>query len=185
MRSTLDAWQIPDRKVSLLLTKILNDFQRSLCHIQCRQTLAVAAHHGVTHLIEKKQSNLGVRSQPFRSLSSLQYCKADPIFTQLLLLALSFLRHFPLLFFIHHLYLSVARLGCSLNALSSTSWVDMPLTADWLQVCFGTQPWLSFLKNFWRITYHTFNRYLADVRVLSGSRQMLSQRRMLYLSPHH
>ncbi len=28
----------------------------------------------------------------------------------------------------------------SLCALSSASWVDMSLTADWLQVCFGTQP---------------------------------------------
>ncbi len=28
----------------------------------------------------------------------------------------------------------VTRLGCSLNALSFISWVDTPLTADWLQV---------------------------------------------------
>ncbi len=27
-----------------------------------------------------------------------------------------------------------------MSALSSASWVDMPLTADWLQVCFGTLP---------------------------------------------
>ncbi len=33
-------------------------------------------------------------------------------------------------FFICHLYLSVARLDCSLSALSSTSWEDTPLTAD-------------------------------------------------------
>uniref|UniRef100_A0A673IT22 DNA-directed RNA polymerase III subunit RPC5 C-terminal domain-containing protein n=1 Tax=Sinocyclocheilus rhinocerous TaxID=307959 RepID=A0A673IT22_9TELE len=59
-----------------------------------------------------------------RSLSSLQRWKADPIFTQVLLLDLSFRRRFPLLFFIHHPYLSVALL------------VDTPLIADWLQVCF-------------------------------------------------
>ncbi len=62
-----------------------------------------------------------------------------------------------LLFFIHHLYLSVTQLGCALNALSSTSWADTPLTADWLQVCLGTRPWLSFLKRFWKMTYPTFN----------------------------
>ncbi len=54
-------------------------------------------------------------------------------------------------FFIRHLYLSVALLGCSLKALSSTSRVDTPLTADWLQVCFGTRPRLSFIKRFWKI----------------------------------
>ncbi len=41
---------------------------------------------------------------------------------------------------VFHLYLSVTRLGCSLNALSSISRVDTPLTADWLQGCFGTLP---------------------------------------------
>ncbi len=60
-------------------------------------------------------------------------------------------------FFICHLYLSVTRLGCSLNALSSTSRVDTPLTADWLHVCFGTRPWLGFLKRFKKIAYPALN----------------------------
>ncbi len=37
-----------------------------------------------------------------------------------------------------------------------TAWVDTPLTADWLQVCFGTRPRLSFLKRFWKIAYPAF-----------------------------
>ncbi len=44
------------------------------------------------------------------------------------------------LFFTRYLYLSVTQLGCSLNALSSISWVDTPITADWLQVYFVTRP---------------------------------------------
>ncbi len=48
-------------------------------------------------------------------------------------------------------------LDCSLNALSFVSRVDTPLTADWLQVCFGTRPRLRFLKRFWKMTYPTFN----------------------------
>ncbi len=55
---------------------------------------------------------------------------------------------FSALDFIRHFYLSVTRLGCSLNALSSTSWA---LHADWLQVCFGTRPRLK------KMTYPTFN----------------------------
>ncbi len=46
--------------------------------------------------------------------------------------------------FIHHLYLSVvARLMsvmCTDERSLLASWVDTPLTADWLQVCFGTWP---------------------------------------------
>ncbi len=49
--------------------------------------------------IEKKQSNLVIRSHAYRSLSFLHRWKADPIFTRVLRLALSFRRHFPLLFF--------------------------------------------------------------------------------------
>ncbi len=60
--------------------------------------------------------------------------------------------------FIHHF--SVTRLGCSLNALSFISWVDTPLTADWLQVCFGTLP-TQFSKAFWKITYPTFKCILS------------------------
>ncbi len=113
------ARKIPDRKllprsIYDVLTQISNDFQRSLYRVQCRQTLVVAVRrvrcrHGVTHLSGRK-SNLGIRSQAFRSLSSLQRWKADPIFTRVLLLALSFRRRFALLVFIRHLYLSVARL---------------------------------------------------------------------------
>ncbi len=57
---------------------------------------------------------------------------------------------FRFCFFIPHLCLSVTQLGCSLKALSSTPLVDTPLTADWLQVCFGSRPGLfskAFLKN--------------------------------------
>ncbi len=108
--------------------------------VQWRQALAVAVRHVWYSAIEKKQSNLGVRSQAFRSLSSLQRWEADLIFTRVLLLALSFRRRFPLLFFISHLYLSVTRLGCSLNALSSIPRVDTPLTADWLKVCLVFDP---------------------------------------------
>ncbi len=62
-----------------------------------------------------------------------------------------------LLCFIRHLYRSVTQLGCALNALSSTSWADTPLTADWLHVCFGTRPRLNFIKRFRKMTYPTFN----------------------------
>ncbi len=124
------------RSIYDILTHILKDFSTALYHVQCRQTLAV-------YPIEKKQSNRAVRSQAFRYWSSFQRWKANSIFTWVLLLALSFRRRFPLLFLIRHL----TRLGCSLNALSSTSWLDTPLTADWLQVCFGTRPRLSFLKH--------------------------------------
>ncbi len=63
-------------------------------------------------------------------------------------------RRFPLLFFIHHLCLSVvARLSecpsCALmSALSSTSLVDTPLTADWLQVCVWYSALTQFSKTF-------------------------------------
>ncbi len=44
-------------------------------------------------------------------------------------------------------------------SLSSMSRVDTPLTADWLHICFGTLPRLSFLKRFWKMTNPTFNKY--------------------------
>ncbi len=51
---------------------------------------------------------------------------------------------FLVCFFIRHLYLSVvARLMsvmCADERSLLASWVDTPLTADWLQVCFGTLP---------------------------------------------
>ncbi len=98
--------------------------------------------------------------RPIAGLLLLEFSPAletwsDPIFTQVLL-ALSFRRRFPRLFFICYLYLSVTQLGCSLNYISSISWVDMPLTADWLHVYFGTRPRLSFLKRFLKMSYPTF-----------------------------
>ncbi len=72
------------------------------------------------NLIRNKATSASDR-RPFRSLSSLQRWKADPIFTRVLLLALLFRRCFPLLFFICHLYLSVTWLCCSLKALSVIS----------------------------------------------------------------
>ncbi len=66
-------------------------------------------------------------------------------------------------FYIRYLYLSVTQLGCSLNvlsgekSLSSISWLDTPLTANWLQVfVFGP---VSFLKCFWKIAYPTFKTW--------------------------
>ncbi len=63
---------------------------------------------------------------------------------------LLFRRRFPpFVFFIYYLYLAViARLMsvmCTNELLAS--WVDTPLTADWLQVCFGTGP-TQFSKAF-------------------------------------
>ncbi len=122
--------------------------------IQCRQALAVAVQHvwcrhGVTHLsrINKATSASDHRPSAPWVLSSAGKLIRSDIYTcpTLYLIVLHF--------FIRHLYLSVTRLGCSLNALSSISWVDTPLTADWLQVYFCTQPRLSFLKRFWKIAY--------------------------------
>ncbi len=162
------ARKIPDSKllphfVYDVLTQISNDFQRSLYRVQCRQTLAVAVRHvrcrhGVTNLSRRNKATSASDHRPSASwvLSSagklirylhgsyfLPYYSAD-VFHFFFLSAIS-------------IFLSKKHLGCSLNALSSISWVDTPLTADWLQVCFGTRPRLSFLKRFWKITYPTFN----------------------------
>ncbi len=124
------AWQIYDRKLLLcsiydMLTQISNDFQRSLYRVQCRQTLAVAlrrvrCRHGVTNLSRRTKatsasdrrpsapwvlSSAGKLIQYLHGSYFLPYRSADV---------------FLFCFFIRHLYLSVARLGCSLNALSST-----------------------------------------------------------------
>ncbi len=119
--------QIPDskllpRSIYDILTQISNDFQRSLCRIQCRQSCRVRCTHGVSLLL--------------------------------------FRRCFPLLFFIRHLYLSVVARLMSIMCTDERSppllsWVDTPLTADWLQVCFGTRP-DSFSKAFWKNAYPTF-----------------------------
>ncbi len=121
MLSTLDAVRL-DKSPTETCCRILwraetnfNDFQRSFYRFQCRQTLAVAARrvrcrHGVTHLSRKTKASFASDRRAFRSLSSLQRWKTDPIFTRVLLLALLFRKSFPLLLFICHLYLSVARL---------------------------------------------------------------------------
>ncbi len=64
-------------------------------------------------------------------------------------------------------------LSCALNTLSSTSWVDTPLTADWLQVCFGTRPRLSIIKHFSKTTYHSFNIIATTITIIT------------YQLPHH
>ncbi len=132
---------------------------RIIASSQFRQTLAVAARrvwcrHGFTNLSRRTKATSASNRRPsalwvltsagklIRYLHGsyfLPYRSAD-IFLFCFLSAIS-----------------VTRLSSSLNALSSTSWVDTPLTADWLQVCFGTRPRLSFLKRFWKITYPTFN----------------------------
>ncbi len=136
-------------------------FQRLLYRVQSKKTLAVAAcrvrcRHGVVtnYQEEPKQPQRPIAGLPLLEFSPALESWSD-IYTGL---ALSFRRRFPLLFFfICLLYLSVTRLGCALNALSSISRVDTPLTADWLKVCFGTRPRLSFLKGFGKITSPTFN----------------------------
>ncbi len=106
--------QTPDRKllprsIYDVLTQISNDFQQSLNHIQCTQTLAVVARrvrcrHSVTILSRRTKATIVIRTQAFCSLSSLQRWKAHLIFTQVPLLTLSFHRCFLLLFFIRHLW---------------------------------------------------------------------------------
>ncbi len=147
------AWQIPDRKllprsVYDVLTQISNDFQQSLYRVQCRQTLAVAARrvrcrHGVTHLSRRNKATLASDHRPSAPwvLSS----------------AGKLIRYLHGSHYLPYHSADVFLFGCSLNTLSSTSWVDTPLTADWLQVCFGTRPRLSFVMRFWKMTYPTFN----------------------------
>ncbi len=78
--------------------QISNDFQQSLYRIQCRQTLVVAVRVSGGG-ISVWQSIASGDTVSFRSFSSFQRWKADSIFTWVLLLALSFRRRFPLLFF--------------------------------------------------------------------------------------
>ncbi len=66
--------QIPNRKllprsIYDVLTQISNDFQRSLCCVQCRQTLAVAAlrvlcRHGVTNLSRRTKATSASDRRP-------------------------------------------------------------------------------------------------------------------------
>ncbi len=97
------AWQISDRELPPrsiydILTQIW--FSMVIYHIQCRQTFVVASQrvrcrHGVTHLSRRTKATSASDRRPSVSLSSLQCWKADPIFTRVLLLDLSFRRHFP------------------------------------------------------------------------------------------
>ncbi len=52
--------QIPDskllpRSIYDILTQISNDFQRSLCRVQCRQTATVQCRHGVSLLLFRRR----------------------------------------------------------------------------------------------------------------------------------
>ncbi len=157
------ARQIPDRKllphsIYDVLTQISNDFQRPLYRVQCRQTLAVAARrvrcrHGVTHLSRRNKATSASDRRPStpwvlsRAGKMIRYLHGSYF--------LPYRSADVFLFFIRHLYLSVTRLGCSLNALSSTSWVDTPLTATCFFLVLG--PDSVFLKRFWKMTYPTFN----------------------------
>ncbi len=90
-------WHISNRKllprsIYDVLTQISNDFQWSLYHVQCRQTLAIAVDTARYSPIRKKQSNLCVRSQ---ALPLLEFTPALESWSDILL-ALSFRRCFPL-----------------------------------------------------------------------------------------
>ncbi len=114
--------------------------------------------HGVTHLSRRNKATLvsdrrpsapWVLSSAWKLIRNLQGsyflpdCSADVFFS---------------LVFIRHLYLSVARVGCSLNALSSKSWVDLDAPYCWLATSlFWYSCLLSFLKRFWKIAYPAFN----------------------------
>ncbi len=126
------------RSIYDVLTQISNDFQRSLYRVQCRQATSGVDTVLLTYREEPKQPQ-----RPIAGLPLLEFSPALEIWSDIYTSPTSCLivpQTFSSFVFIRHLYLSVARLGCSLNALSSTSWVDTPLTADWLQVCFGTRP---------------------------------------------
>ncbi len=171
MLSTLDAAR-RDKSLTencchvLFMTcwQISNDFQRSLYCVQCRQTLAVAARHircrhGVTHLSRRNKSTSASDRRPSAPwvLSSagklIQYLhgsyflpnRSADVFLFCFLSAIS----------IFLLSLGSANRSCALmSALSSASWVDTPLTADWLQVSVSLAP-TQFSKAFWKMTYPT------------------------------
>ncbi len=121
-------------------------------HIRCG--------HGVTHLLRRNKATSVSDSRPSAPwvLSSagqlIRYLHGSHFLPYNFSFSFSVFekRRFPLLFFMRHLFLSL-QLGCSLNALSSTSWVDSPLTADWLQVCFGTSAPTQFSKTFLKILH--------------------------------
>ncbi len=137
-----------------MLTQILNDSQQSLYRVQCRQTLAIAlqlvrCRHSV--LLNYWEETTQPR-HPIAGLPLLEFSPALESWSDIYTGPTSCL-FIPQIFSAFVFYppsLSVTRLGCSLNVLSSTSWVDTPLTADWLRVCFGTRSRLSFLMRFWK-----------------------------------
>ncbi len=133
--------------------------------VQCRQTLAVAARHvrcrhgvNVTHLSRRNKATSASDRRPFRSLSSLQRWKADPIQYLHMSYFLPYRSADVFLFCFHPPSLSFCHSARLFTEHCSISWVDTPLNADWLQVCFGTRPWLSFLKRFWKIAYPAFKQ---------------------------
>ncbi len=163
MLSTLDAVRFDmtnlDRKllphsIYDVLTQILNDSQRSLYRVQCRKTLAAAAHrvrcrHGVTNLSRRnKATSASNRRPPLLEFSPALESWSD-IYTgptSCLIVPQTFS---SFVFFICHLYLSVTRLGCSLNALSSISWVDLLLIGYKFVLVLGPDSFSkAFLKNY-------------------------------------
>ncbi len=76
------------------------------------------------------------------SLSLLEFSPALESWYDIYTGPTSYLRRFPLLILIHHLYLSVARLMSILCTERSLLHIMSrhALTADWLQVCVGTRP---------------------------------------------
>ncbi len=74
-------------------------------------------------------------SPPLESCSDI-YTGPTSYLIVTLLFNVLFLRYFPL-FLIFHLSLSIVHLQISI--LFSLSLLDTPLTADWLQACFGTR----------------------------------------------
>ncbi len=122
-------------------------FQRLLYRIQCRQT---------------NQSHLGVWSQAFSTpwvLSSAGKLIRSDIYmgpTSCIIVPQMFS---SLIFYPSSLSFCRSAQLFTECSLSSMSGVDTPLTADWLHICFGTRPRLSFLKHFWKMTNPTFNKY--------------------------
>ncbi len=135
--------QISDRKllprsVYDVLTQISNDFQLAALSLS-RQTIAVVMRRVrcrccVTPLSRRNKATSAYDRRPSAPwvLSSaeklIRYLHGSYFLSYHFADVSAFVFYPP--------SLSVNRLGCSPNALSSTSWVDTPLTAEWLQVWF-------------------------------------------------
>ncbi len=135
-------------------------------HVQCMQALAVgtsgAQHvwcrHGVTHLSGRNKATSGSDHRPSHSLSSLHRWKADPMWYLHRSYFLPY-RSADVFCFLStiSIFLSLGWVFTKLfleKSISFISWLDTPLTADWLQVCLI----LSFLKRFWKSAYPAFNQ---------------------------